>query len=285
MDLKEEIARKRAQANHSAHNTVNNNQASQIIEQNQLEQQDPDAVVLMVSQIEVRTQGRKTFDDLEKLASDIEAVGQLQPIVVKQIDANNYRLIAGERRYRAIKQILKRETIRATIRRFDESDNDIRFVQISENAQREDYLPLELARELSDLKATTGFTLEQIASRIGKSKGFVSKYINLLEAPTEIREAIHNGEIAATAWFNNKELVTSQLKQSVKQQKIPPVTTTRNATVAITFDAAKDIARILQSLAHTNGMVNIDVDLSGNVTKKQLQAILLTRSNEILKSL
>ena len=285
MDLKEEIARKRAQANHSAHNTVNNNQASQIIEQNQLDQQDPDAVVLMVSQIEVRTQGRKTFDDLEKLASDIDAVGQLQPIVVKQIDANNYRLIAGERRYRAIKQILKRETIRATIRRFDESDNDIRFVQISENAQREDYLPLELASELSDLKATTGFTLEQIASRIGKSKGFVSKYINLLEAPTEIKEAIHNGEIAATAWFNNKELVTSQLKQSVKQQKIPPVTTTRNATVAITFDAAKDIARILQSLAHTNGMVNIDVDLSGNVTKKQLQAILLTRSNEILKSL
>lgn len=285
MDLKEEIARKRAQANHSAHNTVNNNQTSQIIEQNQSDQQDPDAVVLMVSQIEVRTQGRKTFDDLEKLASDIDAVGQLQPIVVKQIDANNYRLIAGERRYRAIKQILKRETIRATIRRFDESDNDIRFVQISENAQREDYLPLELASELSDLKATTGFTLEQIASRIGKSKGFVSKYINLLEAPTEIREAIHNGEIAATAWFNNKELVTSQLKRSVKQQKIPPVTTTRNATVAITFDAAKDIARILQSLAHTNGMVNIDVDLSGNVTKKQLQAILLTRSNEILKSL
>ena len=285
MDLKEEIARKRAQANHSAHNTVNNNQTSQIIEQNQSDQQDPDAVVLMVSQIEVRTQGRKTFDDLEKLASDIDAVGQLQPIVVKQIDANNYRLIAGERRYRAIKQILKRETIRATIRRVDESDNDIRFVQISENAQREDYLPLELASELSDLKATTGFTLEQIASRIGKSKGFVSKYINLLEAPTEIREAIHNGEIAATAWFNNKELVTSQLKRSVKQQKIPPVTTTRNATVAITFDAAKDIARILQSLAHTNGMVNIDVDLSGNVTKKQLQAILLTRSNEILKSL
>ena len=285
MDLKEEIARKRAQANHSAHNTVNNNQTSQIIEQNQSDQQDPDAVVLMVSQIEVRTQGRKTFDDLEKLASDIDAVGQLQPIVVKQIDANNYRLIAGERRYRAIKQILKRETIRATIRRFDESDNDIRFVQISENAQREEYLPLELASELSDLKATTGFTLEQIASRIGKSKGFVSKYINLLEAPTEIKEAIHNGEIAATAWFNNKELVTSQLKQSVKQQKIPPVTTTRNATVAITFDAAKDIARILQSLAHTNGMVNIDVDLSGNVTKKQLQAILLTRSNEILKSL
>jgi len=55
--------------------------------------------------------------------------------------------------------------------------------------------------------------------------------------------------------------------------------------MAISFDAARDMARILQTLANQNGLANIDVDLSGSVSKKQLQAILLTRTNEILNSL
>ena len=185
----------------------------------------------MVSQIEVKVQGRKTFDDLEALASDIKAVGQLQPIVVKQIDAHRYRLVAGERRYRAISQILKQDTIRATIRRVDESESETRFVQISENTQRDDYIPLELATELADLKAETGFTIEQIASRIGKSKGFVSKYINLLNAPDEVKQAINSGDVSATAWFNNKELVAQQLKKSFSDC-VPPKTKNRLSTIA-----------------------------------------------------
>ena len=285
MDLKEEIARKRAQAtNITTHaETIQHN--AQIVDLIKKDQQDPDAVVLMVDQIEVKAQGRKTFEDLEALALDIETVGQLQPIIVKQIDNNRYRLVAGERRYRAIKQILKQNTIRATIRRTDESETDIRFVQISENAQREDYLPLELASELADLKNETGLTIEKIATRIGKSKGFVSKYINLLDAPDEVKTAISTGEIAVTSWFNNKEQVSQQLKEPVYHSRQPPQTKTRNASMAISFDAARDMARILQTLANQNGLANIDVDLSGSVSKKQLQAILLTRTNEILNSL
>ena len=285
MDLKEEIARKRAQASNITTHAETIQHNAQIVDLIKKDQQDPDAVVLMVDQIEVKAQGRKTFEDLEALALDIETVGQLQPIIVKQIDNNRYRLVAGERRYRAIKQILKQNTIRATIRRTDESETDIRFVQISENAQREDYLPLELASELADLKNETGFTIEKIASRIGKSKGFVSKYINLLDAPDEVKTAISTGEIAVTSWFNNKEQVSQQLKEPVHHSRQPPQTKTRNASMAISFDAARDMARILQTLANQNGLANIDVDLSGSVSKKQLQAILLTRTNEILNSL
>jgi ParB/RepB/Spo0J family partition protein len=155
MDLKEEIARKRAQATNVTTHAQTTQHTARIDDLIQQDQHDPDAVVLMVDQIEVKAQGRKTFDDLEALALDIKCVGQLQPVIVKQIDHNRYRLVAGERRYRAIKQILKQDTIRATIRRADESETDIRFVQISENAQREDYLPLELASELADLKNET----------------------------------------------------------------------------------------------------------------------------------
>jgi len=285
MDLKEEIARKRAQANNVTTHAETTQNTAQIVDLIQQDQHDPDAVVLMVDQIEVKSQGRKTFDDLEVLALDIKCVGQLQPVIVKQIDHNRYRLVAGERRYRAIKQILKQDTIRATIRRTDESETDIRFVQISENAQRDDYLPLELASELADLKNETGLTIEKIASRIGKSKGFVSKYINLLDAPDDVKVAISKGEVAATAWFNNKELVTQQLTAPANHSRQPPQTKTRNASMAISFDAARDMARILQALANQNGLANIDVDLTGSVSKKQLQAILLTRTNEILNSL
>jgi ParB/RepB/Spo0J family partition protein len=283
VDLKEEIARKRAEANRTD-TDERNSSPDQTIDLTVQDQLDPDAVLLMVNQIEVKAQGRTTFKELEALASDIKAVGQLQPIVVKQIDANRYRLVAGERRYRAISQILKQDTIRATIRRVEESETDTRFVQISENTQRDDYLPLELAAELADLKAETGFTIEQIASRIGKSKGFVSKYISLLNAPDDIKQAIEGGAVSATAWFNNKAMVTQQIKDE-QTGSIPPKVIKRKATLPVSIDIALDFARILQTLSKQKGLADIDVDLSGSVTKKQLQAILTSRTNEILESL
>lgn len=284
MDLKEKIARKREEANSDISNTEDNNKSAQIIEYIPQNQQDPDAFILKVNQIEVKAQGRTTFDNLEALALDIKAIGQSQPVVVKQLDKHHYRLVAGERRYRAISQILKRDTIRATLRRVEESETDTRFVQISENTQREDYLPLELATELADLKAETGFTIDQIATRMGKSKSFVSKYINLLNAPDEVQQAIKTGTVSATAWFNNKEQVTQQLKQP-RTGPTPPQAKSRQAALAVPMDIAIDIARILQTLSKRNGLAGIDVDLSANVTKKQLQAILTSRTNEVLGSL
>ena len=283
MDLKEEIARKRAEANDVVADESNQSPV-QIIDFVSNKQHDPDAVVLMLNQIEVKKQGRRTFVDLQKLALDIKAVGQLQPIVVKQIGVERYRLVAGERRYRALSQILKHDTIRATIRRVDESETDTRFVQISENTQRDDYLPLELAAELSDLKSETGFTIEKIASRIGKSKGFVSKYINLLNAPDEVQQAIHGGQVSATAWFNNKEQVIQQLHAD-RSNSFPPNAKNRQAALPVSIDIALNFARILQTLSIQKGLANIDVDLSGSVTKKQLQAILTSRTKEVLEAL
>ena len=277
MNLKQRIADKRQQAEQGVI------QPSPVVGHVHQEQQDTDAFVLLVSQIEVKQQGRRSFENLDSLSEDIKAKGQIQPIVVKQIDNNRYLLIAGERRYRAIKDILKQETILARVRRLDESGADLRFLQLSENTQRDDYLPLELAYELADLKEQTGLTIEVIGKRIGKSKGFVSKFISLINAPDDVKQAIHDGHVTATAWFNNKELVTSQLTEPVKNK--PPQVKIRTATLSITLDAAKDIARILQQLANEKGLAEIDVELSGKVTKKQLQAILITRANEIASAL
>ena len=283
MDLKGEIARKRKLAT-SAVSAEESESSTNVIDFVSQDQQDPDAVILRVDQIEVKKQGRTTFNDLDALAADIKAIGQSQPVVVKQIDAHRYRLVAGERRYRAISQILKQDTIRATIRRVEESETDTRFVQISENTQRNNYLPLELAAELADIKSESGMTVEQIARRIGKSKGFVSKYINLFHAPVEVKQAIDSGNVSASDWFNNKSLFTQQLKQGSAGAS-PPKVNKRHATVPVSLDIAMDVVRILQTLSRQKGLANIDVDLSGAVTKKQLQAILTSRTNEVLESL
>jgi ParB/RepB/Spo0J family partition protein len=277
MNLRQRIALKRQEAGQD------NSQTTPVVEHIHQEQQDPDAIVLLISQIEVKGLGRRTFENLDTLAEDIKAKGQLQAIVVKQIEPNRYSLIAGERRFRAIIDVLKQDTILARVRRVEESDADIRFVQLSENAQRDDYLPLELANELADLKEQTGLTIEDIGKRIGKSKGFVSKFISLANAPDEVKQAIADGHVSATAWFNNKETVSSQLTTPAKNQ--PPQTKVRAATLTITLDAARDIAVILQKLAIVKELTEIDVDLSGKVTKKQVQAILGTRANEIASAL
>lgn len=278
MDLKQRIASKRQEAEEAM--SSSSAKMAKIVQD---EEPDLDAIVLPISQIEIRLQGRRSFKNLDALAEDIREKEQLQPIIVKEIDTNRYLLVAGERRYRAIHEILKQDTILARVRRRDESDTDIRFVQIAENAQRDDYLPLELANELADLKAQTGLTLDAIAKRIGKSKGFVSKFISLSNAPEAVKQAIVRGDLTATGWFNNKALVSEQLTQSTKNA--PPITQTRTATLAITLDAAKAMAQILQQLAAEKGLAEIDVKLSGKVSKKQLQAILVTRANEIANAL
>ncbi len=284
MDLKEKIFKKRQEANNGVIDGKKNKQSAKIIDYIPQEQPDPDAVILKVDQIEVKKQGRVTFENIEELALDIKSIGQSQPIVVKQIEAHRYLLVAGERRYRAISQILKQDTIRATIRRTDESEIDTRFVQISENTQRDDYLPLELAAELADIKYASGLTIEQIASRIGKSKGFVSKYIGLLNAPEDVKQAIKSGELSASAWFNNKDKITQQLKE-IQPCSLPPKVKSRKATLSLSMDVALDCARLLQALSKQKGLAEIDVDLSGSVTKKQLQAILMSRTTEVLESL
>ena len=283
MDLKQRIALKRQQAEqpsqpdnlHVIQTDVTDAVADQL------------ALVLSIDSIEVKQQGRRSFDNLDALAEDIRNNGQLQPVIVKSLGANRYQLIAGERRFRAIRDILQQPTILARVRDMEESEHDLRFVQIAENAQREDYLPLELASELADLKAQTGMTIEQMAKRIGKSKGFVSKFIGLVTAPEPVRQAIAEGQLTATAWFNNKSLVNEQLAGNAdsSEKAAPPQSKVRTASLPITLDAARDLARILQKLAADNGLAEIDVALNRKTTKKQLQAILVTRAREIADAL
>jgi ParB family transcriptional regulator, chromosome partitioning protein len=124
-------------------------------------------------------------DSLLELADSIREHGVLQPILVRPI-GNQYELIAGERRWRA-SRMAERESIPAIVVEFDEQT--ALEVSIIENLQREDVSALEEAsmfRKMLDL----GYSVRQLAQKIGKDKGYVENRIRLAEAPPEIRELV-----------------------------------------------------------------------------------------------
>jgi ParB family chromosome partitioning protein len=124
-------------------------------------------------------------DSLVELADSIREHGVLQPILVRSV-GSQFELIAGERRWRA-SRMAQRESIPAIVVEFD--DETALEVSIIENLQREDVSPLEEAamfRKMMNL----GYSLRQLAQKIGKDKGYVENRIRLAEAPPEIRELV-----------------------------------------------------------------------------------------------
>jgi ParB family transcriptional regulator, chromosome partitioning protein len=124
-------------------------------------------------------------DSLTELADSIREHGVLQPILVRPV-GSKYELIAGERRWRA-SSLAQRETIPAIVAEFD--DQTALEVSIIENLQREDVSPLEEAamfRKMMDL----GYSVRQLAQKIGKDKGYVENRMRLADAPPEIRELV-----------------------------------------------------------------------------------------------
>jgi ParB family chromosome partitioning protein len=124
-------------------------------------------------------------DSLTELADSIREHGVLQPILVRTV-GSQYELIAGERRWRA-SRMAQRESIPAIVVEFD--DETALEVSIIENLQREDVSPLEEAamfRKMTDL----GYSVRQLAQKIGKDKGYVENRMRLADAPPEIRELV-----------------------------------------------------------------------------------------------
>jgi ParB family chromosome partitioning protein len=124
-------------------------------------------------------------ESLTDLAASIREHGVLQPILVRPV-GNQFELIAGERRWRA-SRMAERAAIPAIVVEFDEQT--ALEVSIIENLQREDVSPLEEAtmfRKMLDL----GYSVRQLAQKIGKDKGYVENRIRLAEAPPEIRELV-----------------------------------------------------------------------------------------------
>ena len=151
----------------------------------------PGARFLEIERIKVEEQVRKTFaeESIQELADSIKEVGLISPLTVKKIDGDNenFLLIAGERRLRALK--LLGETKAQVIVR-DIKDDQVELVQLIENLHREDVPPLELAEGYKLLQEKYNLSLREIAKKIGKSHVHVTQMLQLLELPDYIKKDI-----------------------------------------------------------------------------------------------
>jgi ParB family transcriptional regulator, chromosome partitioning protein len=141
-------------------------------------------------------QPRKTFNEasIEDLARSVREHGIVQPLVVTRITDNKFRLIAGERRFRAAQKaglvevpVVVKETM---------TDSDVLQVALIENIQREDLNPIEEAYAYHQLHEEFGLTQEEISKRVGKERSTVANCLRLLKLPDSVKKLVASGQLS-----------------------------------------------------------------------------------------
>lgn len=141
-------------------------------------------------------QPRQEFDPeaIEELAASIKEKGILQPVLVKRIEANQYMLICGERRYRA-SLLCGLTHIPAVVKEI--ANQDLLEWALIENIQRRDLNALEEAEAYRRLVEERMLSQEEVAKRVGKDRATVANILRLLRLPEEIRRYVFSGQITA----------------------------------------------------------------------------------------
>ena len=155
-----------------------------------------ESVRLSINEIEPnRDQPRKIFEEqaLAELSASIKEHGVLQPLLVRPMADGSYRLVAGERRYRAARMAGVTE-VPVTIREMTDEEESI-FALI-ENLHREDLNAIEEAQGIKTLIDTFGFTQEEAAQKVGKSRTAVTNSLRLLNLPEDISNLVRDGKIS-----------------------------------------------------------------------------------------
>lgn len=135
-----------------------------------------------------REQPRKFFneDALQELAESIKQYGVFQPLLVQK-EKDYYKIIAGERRWRAAK-IAGLKEIPVIVKEL--SDQEIAEIQLIENIQREDLNPIEIAEGYRQLIDKYGFTQDELAEKISKSRTAITNTLRLLKLDERVRQMI-----------------------------------------------------------------------------------------------
>ncbi|AXK41394.1 ParB/RepB/Spo0J family partition protein [Erythrobacter aureus] len=140
-------------------------------------------------------QPRTRFDEesLEALASSIESRGVIQPVIVSPLGQGRYRLVAGERRWRAAQKARLHE-IPALIRELER--REVMALALIENLQREDLNPVDEARAYQKLAEDEGMTQAEIAKLVDKSRSHVANLQRLLSLPDSVLELLAEGALS-----------------------------------------------------------------------------------------
>ena len=140
-------------------------------------------------------QPRRDFDEqaLNELAASIKLHDLVQPVTVSQLPNGRFRLISGERRWRAAK-LAGLKDVPAYIRQAN--DQQLLELALLENLQREDLNAMEIALSYKRMMDELNYTQEQVSERMGKERSTVANYVRLLKLPPDIQVAVRKGELS-----------------------------------------------------------------------------------------
>ena len=140
-------------------------------------------------------QPRKSFNDasIEELARSIREHGIVQPLVVTRA-GDRFKLIAGERRYRAA-QKAGLATVPVVVKEML-AEGDALQIALIENIQREDLNPIEEAHAYHQLHEEFGLTQEEISKRVGKERSTVANFLRLLKLPDAVKKLLASGQLS-----------------------------------------------------------------------------------------
>lgn len=169
-----------------------------------------------------KEQPRKTFDEaaLQELSDSIAQHGVLQPLLVRPLTTGGYQLVAGERRWRASRLAGLKE-VPVIIKEL--SDTEAMEIAIIENLQREDLNPIEEAEGLQALIDKCGYTQEEAATSVGKSRPAITNALRLLRLPEDVRQMTKDGDISAgharaLLAFDNEAMMCECAKQIIEKK-------------------------------------------------------------------
>jgi len=207
-------------------------------------------------------QPRIEFDEaaLNELAESIKAQGVMQPIVVRSISADQFEIVAGERRWRA-SQIAGLDSIPALVR--DISDETAIAMALIENIQRENLNPMEEARALKRLQSEFDLSQQEVANAVGKSRPVIANLLRLLSLESGAAELLESGQIDAghakvlLALEGNQQVMAArkvaEAKLSVRQTEalVKALLNPKNSDLEVKTDP--DIDRLERKLSEQFG--------------------------------
>ena len=163
------------------------------------------------------TQPRYVLGDLSELRASIEDKGVLEPILVRpnpaaeKSERSSYRIISGERRYQAA---VEAGLAQVPVIEMDVGEQEALEIALVENLQRKDLTPFEEGEGYRRLADTHGYTHEQIAQAVGKSRTVITEGLTLLEMPTKVRET------AVALGIHSKSLLLEIVKYASNSEEM-----------------------------------------------------------------
>ncbi len=171
-------------------------------------------IMLPISQIETnREQPRTNLGDLSELTESIRQRGVLEPLLVRKVAPGRYQLVAGERRFHAA---VAAGLTEVPCVEMSLSDQEALEVALVENLQRRDLNPFEEAEGYRTLVDKYGYTHEQVAHAVGKSRTSITETLSLLAIPPAIRDLCRHADITA----KSKLLIIARAKSIDEMERL-----------------------------------------------------------------